>query len=123
MAAGLLFIALATGTGWLFRKWGFPETNVVVVYILSVVLAARYTRGYWYGIGTSVLATLSYNYFFTEPYYTFTVNDPTYLITFAVMSVTSVITSALTSKVKQNALDAREKEAEASALFRLTNHL
>jgi K+-sensing histidine kinase KdpD len=33
------------------------------------------------------------------------------------------ITSALTSKVKQNALEAQEKEAEASALFQLTNRL
>lgn len=39
------------------------------------------------------------------------------------MTITAIITSALTSKVKQNALEAREKEAETSALFQLTNRL
>jgi two-component system sensor histidine kinase KdpD len=39
------------------------------------------------------------------------------------MTVTAFITSALTSKVKQNALEAQEKEAETSALFQLTNRL
>jgi len=115
--------AAATGIGWLFRYWGFPETNIVVVYILSVVLAARFTKGYTYGIAATIIATFAFNYFFTEPYFTLSVNDPTYFITFIIMTLTSVVTSALTSKVKQKVLEAQEKEAEASALYRLTNHL
>ena len=39
------------------------------------------------------------------------------------MTVTATITSALTSKVKQSAAEAQEKEAESNALYRLTNHL
>ncbi len=39
------------------------------------------------------------------------------------MTFTAIITSALTSKVKQNVLKAQEQEAEASALYQLTNHL
>lgn len=121
--AVLVCAAAATGIGWLFRDWRFPETNIVVVYILSVVLAARFTKGYTYGLAATIIATFAFNYFFTEPYFTFSVNDPTYFITFAIMTLTSVITSALTSKVKHSALEAQEKEAEASALYRLTNHL
>ncbi|MBE6904802.1 MAG: DUF4118 domain-containing protein [Ruminococcaceae bacterium] len=118
-----LCIAAVTGVGWLFRYLRFPETNIVVVYILSVLLTARLTRGYAYGIASSVIATGAFNYFFTEPYFTLSVNDPTYLITFAIMTFTAIITSALTSKVKQNALKAQEQEMEASALYRLTNRL
>jgi two-component system sensor histidine kinase KdpD len=116
-------VATATGIGWLFRDWSFPETNIVVVYILSVVLTARFTKGYAYGIAAAVFATCAFNYFFTEPYFTLSVNDPTYFITFAIMTLTSVITSTLTSKVKHKAFEAQEKEAEASALYQLTNHL
>ena len=74
-------------------------------------MTARLTRGYVYGIAASVVATCTFNYFFTKPYYTLSVNDPSYLITFAIMTLTAFITSALTSKVKQNALEAQEKEA------------
>ncbi|MDD3252903.1 MAG: DUF4118 domain-containing protein [Lachnospiraceae bacterium] len=119
----LLCVAAASGIGWMFRCWNFPETNIVVVYLLSVVLAARLTKGYLYGLVATVVATCAFNYFFTEPYFTLSVDDPTYFITFAIMTITAVITSALTSKVKQSAMKAQEKEAEASSLYRLTNHL
>ena len=121
MTAGM--IAAATVTGWVFRYAGFPETNIVIVYLLSILLIARFTKGYAYGIASSVIATFSFNYFFTAPYYTLSVNDPTYIITFVIMTITAIITSTLTSKEKQNALDASEKEAETSAIFQLTNRL
>lgn len=119
----ICLIAIATGIGWGFRQLNFPETNIVVVYILFVLLAARFTNGYFYGIAGSVLATAAFNYFFTSPYYTFSVNDPNYFITFFIMTLTAVTTSALTSKVKQTAWIARQNEAEASALYQLTNRL
>ena len=119
----LCLIAATTGIGWCFRLLRFPETNIVVAYILCVLLVARFTGGFFYGIAGSVLATVAFNYFFTSPYYTLTVNDPSYLITFFIMTLTAVVTSALTSKVKQTAWIARQNEAEASALYQLTNCL
>ncbi|MEA5084751.1 MAG: DUF4118 domain-containing protein [Lachnospiraceae bacterium] len=116
-------ITVATGIGWIFRYVGFPETNIVIVYLLSILIITRFTLGYAYGIVASVVATCAFNYFFTKPYYTLSVNDPSYLVTFGIMTITSIITSALTSKVKQNVLEAQEKEAETSALFQLTNRL
>lgn len=123
VAVTLVFVLAATAVGWLFRAFHFPETNIVVVYLLSVVLTARFTKGYRYGIAATLAATVAFNYVFTDPYFTLSVNDPTYFITFAIMTLTSIITSALTTKVKQNALEAREKEAETTALYQLTNHL
>jgi len=119
----LLFICGATGVGYFFRHLGFSETNIVIVYLLSILLIARFTSGFVYGIIATLIATFAFNYFFTEPFFTLSVNDPAYLITFIIMAITALITSALTSKVKQNALEAKEKEAEASALYMLTNRL
>ena len=102
----VLFIAAATGIGALFRLWQFPETNIVVVYILSVVLTARCTDGYLWGILSTILSTCAFNAFFTAPYFTLSVDDPTYLITFAIMAMTSIITSALTSKAKKMTAEA-----------------
>ncbi len=118
-----LFIAASTGAGFLFRAVGFREINIVIVYILSVLLTARFTQGYAYGIAASLAATITFNFVFTEPYFTLSVNDPSYYVTFAVMTVTAIITSALTSKEKQSALEALERESETNALFRLTNQL
>lgn len=102
--------ALATLTGMLFSRWGFTEPNIVVVYIFAVLLTARVTHGYVFGILASVIALLGFNYFFTVPLHTLAVNDSSYFTTFAIMSVTAVMTSTLTSKAKYLTRKAREKE-------------
>lgn len=71
----------------------------------------------------SVIATFTFNYFFTDPYFTFSVNDPSYIVTFIIMTITAIITSALTSKVKQSVIEAEQNELETRALYQLTNHL
>ncbi len=123
LLCAFVFVGAATGIGWLFRLWQFPETNIVVVYILSVVLTARCTDGYLWGILSTILSTCAFNAFFTQPYFTLSVDDPTYFITFSIMAATSVITSALTSKAKKMTAEAVRNEQEASALYHLTSHL
>ena len=123
MLTVLIFGVMATGICLAFSAWNFPETNLVVVYILSVLLVARLTDGYLYGLIASIGSLLMYNWFFTEPYMTLKVSDPTDFVTFAIMMLTSIITSALTSKVKENAAEASAKEAAARTLYLLTNRL
>jgi len=119
----IMLIAVSTGVGLLFRHIGFHEVNIVIIYLLSVLLTARFTQGYLYGIIASLAATMIFNFIFTEPYYTLSVNDPSYFITFSVMTITAITTCALTSKEKQSALDALERESETNALYRLTKQL
>ena len=119
----LLLLAASTGAGLLFRSIGFHEVNIVIIYILSVLLTARFTSGYVYGIAASLAATVTFNFIFTQPFYTLSVNDPSYIVTFAVMTITAIVTSALTSKEKQSALEALERESQTSALYRLTRQL
>ena len=112
-----MILVISTLLGILFGHWGFHKINVVVVYIFSVLLIARFTRGYGYGIGASIVSLLLFNWFFTEPYYTLKVDDMTYIVTFAIMMFTSIVTSTLTSKVKQDAADAKVREGESNALY------
>lgn len=119
----VLLLSAATAIGWLFREIGFPETNIVVVYIFSILLTARLTPGYSFGILAAISTTFIFNYFFTEPYFSFSVNDPSYFITFIIMTIIAIVTSALTSKAKQSTLLANEKETIALALYQLTSNL
>jgi two-component system sensor histidine kinase KdpD len=119
----IVFLCLATITGFFFRMIGFPETNIVLAYLLGVLLTARFLKGYICGVLASVVSIFAYNYFFTEPYYTFAVNDPSYVVTFIIMMITALLTSTLTSYAKKSAAEALEKESETKALYMLTNHL
>lgn len=116
-------VLLATIISFGFNEINFPVINSILIYLLSVLLTALLTNGYLYGIITSIICTFTFNYFFTEPYHTFSVNDASYLITFVVMTITSLIVSTLISKVKKNTLQAQEKEHETKLLFSLNTQL
>ena len=109
----------ATILGKIFTELGFPETNIVVMYLL----AARFTSGYQYGILSAIVSLICYNYFFTEPYHTLAVNDPGYLITFSIMLITSILTSALTTKEKLLTKEANERGMESRILYMLSSKL
>lgn len=113
----------ATILGIFFDRAGFSETNIVVIYILAVLLIARFTQGYFYGILSSVVCLLCFNYFFTAPFHTFAVNDPSYIITFSIMLITALVTSALTTKEKLLTKEAREKGTESQILYMLSSKL
>lgn len=66
-AESILFLLAATLLGMGFREIGFTETNVVLLYILAVFITASLTRGYLWGILSSVAATLTFNYFLPNP--------------------------------------------------------
>ncbi len=118
-----LFLAAASALGYLFRSLGFPETNVVLAYLLAVVMTAWMTDGFLFGVLASVAATFAFNYFFTVPIFTFAVNDPSYWVTFSIMTGTALITSTLTSHVKRSAQEARAREADTNAVYALTSRL
>jgi len=106
------FLLLASAVGICFRELHFQESNIVIVYMLSVLLTSRFTEGYVFGLTASVIATFLFNWLFTKPYYSFAVYNPGYLITFVIMTITAICTSALTTRVKEDAVRAQEKEAE-----------
>ena len=123
MAVAAVSIGGASVVGILFKTVGFKETNIVLMYLIGVFLTACVTRGYFWGVLSAVGATFAFNYFFTAPYYSLNVYDPGYMITFACMTLTSLVTTTLTSRVKQNARKARDKEQETLALYQLTSRL
>lgn len=92
-------LAAATLLGELFSRLGFGETNIVTVYILGVLLTATWTEGRLYGILSSLLSVLTFNFFFTEPYFSLDAH-PSYVITFFIMFLSSFLTSSLTIRIK-----------------------
>lgn len=119
----IIILTITTLLGLGMRELKLHESNIVVLYIFSVILTSILTKGYTFGLISSVISILLFNWFFTNPYYTFKVDDLTYLITFAIMAMTSILTSTLIFKVKQSAQEAKEKENESNALYQMINHL
>lgn len=84
---------------------------------------ARFTQGYQYGIISSVISLLCFNYFFYCTYHTLVANDSSYLITFSIMLVTSLVTSALMTKEKFLIKKANERGEESQILYMISSKL
>jgi len=95
-----LILSLVTAAGTVFLNFGFTVYNIVPVYLLGVLLVSLFTRGYLCSVLSAVLSVVLFNYFLTEPRYTFHAYASGYPVTFAIMLATSVITGTLASKLK-----------------------
>lgn len=122
-AAAVGVLTAATLVSMLLRAFGIGEQNVIMVYLLSVLVVSRLTKGYAYSIGASVLSVLAFNFFFTEPYLTFYTIQPGYPLTFLIMLLVALIASALTSRIKKQAVFAVEREHRTDVLYEINKQL
>ncbi len=119
LSAGL--VALATMAG-MFLRHSIEPANIVMIYLAAVVIAAVYL-----GRGPSLLAAISsvlaYDFFIIPPYLTLAVSDTQYLLTFVGLLVVSLVISALTVRVSEQAEVAIQREAQTTALYNLGRDL
>ena len=119
----LLCLLLATVLGFGFYQAGFSESNIITVYILGVLLTAVSTNGHLYGAASSLISVAAFNFFFTEPRFSFQATDPSYPVTFLIMLTSSIIASSLASRVKTQASMAAEKSYYTELLLESSQKL
>jgi two-component system sensor histidine kinase KdpD len=68
----------------------------------------------------SGIGVLSFNFFFTEPRFTFAVHDPGYLITFPIMLIVSLITSTLTSRIQYQVEVSSQRARKTDILLQIS---
>lgn len=96
-------IIAVTFLGYLFQNFGFSEANIITVYILGVLMISIMTSQRIYSIVSSFLSVLVFNFFFTNPYFTFQAYDAGYPVTFVIMFLAAFITSGLAVQMKKSA--------------------
>ena len=112
------FAAMALKT----LHWADSEANTVMLFLAAVAfVAVRFGRGP--AILASVLAVLTFDFFFVPPFLNFGVSDAQYVVTFGVMLVIGLIISTLTSRLKRQVESTRLRERHTSALYQLGKQL
>lgn len=94
------------------------------LFILGVFLISIKTRGYIWGILASLFSVLAVNFAFTFPYFAFDFIALESLSSAIVMLVVAVVTSMLTTKIKEQERVKRETEKERmrANLLRAVSH-
>ena len=121
----MLFVimALCTGVSALLRRFGAHETNIVLIYLLGILVFSYLTGNYLYSLIASPFGVMFFNFFFTEPYYTFQAYSPDYPMTFLIMFLVGSFTSMLTIRIRRETLLAEERESRIKALYQIGRRL
>ncbi len=110
-------LAAATGIGMLFSYLGISEASIVTVYVLSVLLTAVFTQNYLCGAVSAVASVLVYNLLFVEPRYSLRVTEAGTYVTFLVMLIASLVTSALANRLQYTARQSIQAAYRTKVLF------
>lgn len=108
----------------LLRMLDTSDVYVSMIFLLAVLLTARVTDGYFYGVVASFAGVIFVNYVFTYPYFAFNFTISGYPLTFISMLFVSLTTSAMTTQIKEQEklrMEA-EKEKMRSNLLRAVSH-
>ena len=122
--AAAAIVVVPTVIGLAVRRIGVivPPIDAAMLYLLAVVVAAaRFRRGP--ALTASLVGIASFDYFFVHPFYTFSVADVRYVLTFGVMLVVALVMGNLTGRIRNQAEAAREREQRTSALYALSRDL
>ena len=111
----ILVFLIATTFALCLQEADVMNDNIFGVYMLAVAITSSITSGYFWGIVASFCGVVGVNFFFTFPYFALNFTLAGYPVTFGILLLMSILTSALTAKVKQAAIlsSIREKRAES----------
>jgi two-component system sensor histidine kinase KdpD len=95
-----------------------PVTHLSMLYLAPVLsLAVFFGRGP--AVLGSVLAFLTYNWFFTEPLHTLTIYNPDEWLALVLFLLVAIVCGELAARVRQRAQEAEQREREALWLYQL----
>jgi two-component system sensor histidine kinase KdpD len=97
-------------------------TTVALTYLVFILfLSTRW--GLRYAIVVSLAATACYNFFFLPPVHTFTVSDPENLVALIVLLITSVVSSRMAERIREESRQTLVRQSELEVLYGLSRAL
>ena len=119
LAFGL--IAFVTGILFLLRDV-LDTTLVALLYLIPLGVIAT-LWGVGTGIASAFATFLAFNYFFIQPYYTFSVHRPTDVVILIMFLVVAIVISQLVGRMQAGLAAATAREREATQLYELSTAL
>jgi two-component system sensor histidine kinase KdpD len=117
----LLTVAVAVGVGVLLWPWIGVE-NIGLVFLTAIVgIAVRF--GLWPSLLASVVSALCYNFFFTEPYYAFTISDPKDIVAVVFFTIVALVVSNVAARARTQAVAATARARTTDLLYSFSRKL
>ncbi|MCI1245530.1 MAG: ATP-binding protein [Bacilli bacterium] len=119
LVVSALAIALSIGVD----KLNFRAENIFMVYVVAGLILVVKTGNIFLAIVADLIFILSFNLLFTEPRYSFAMDDPNYYISFVFFIFVSLIAGSVTIKLQRESKISKANEKKIKSLYDMTNEL
>ena len=113
-------IVLVTIFSLAIYTMGIRAENIFLVYMFGVVIIIIETQRYEVGIVSSLVMVAAFNYFFTEPRFTFRMNDKNYIASFVIFLVVAMIVTSLTVKIQKQLVELEKMQKYTDTMYRVS---
>ncbi len=121
MSVAFCILMGITGIGLLFSKV-IGEVNLALLYLLPVIYSAL-KGGRRQSFITAVLCMLIFDYLFIMPYFSFSVSDIRYMLSFFVFTFVGTVIGTITSRLNRQIQITRQREKRIAALFSISKKI
>jgi two-component system sensor histidine kinase KdpD len=119
----LAFVLIASITAVFFTLRDELDTTLIALLYLIPLGMITAQLGLGPGITSALVTFLTFNYFFIQPYYTFTVHHPTDVVILIVFLIVAIVISQLVARAQAGLAAATAREREATQLYELSTAL
>ncbi|MFD1942673.1 sensor histidine kinase [Paradevosia shaoguanensis] len=117
VVVGAAGAAVATGIAWAIQEvYPVPVASLAVIYLVGVLfVGARY--GLRPALATSLISFLAYNFFFSEPLYTFTIRQVEDVVAIFLFLVGAIFTGTLAGRLRAQVQFMRASQRRTETLY------
>jgi K+-sensing histidine kinase KdpD len=112
LALAAVGLAVAIGLG---LEQVIPAANLTLLFVLPVMIVAM-AFGWGPSMGAAVAGALAFDFFFTEPKYSLTIDSPADFWSAGLLLVVGAVVSTLAAQIQRRAMEARRAAIQARAL-------
>lgn len=115
----LALLAGATAFSLLINAAGIGKECVIMVFLLGVLFTTVLTHGYSYGVVSSLVSVLLFNFLFTEPKYTFLIHSPSDVVLLVFFEVTAIVSGSVMSRMRTLMEASGQNERTTQLLYQI----
>lgn len=116
----VIILFLGTLVSYVFFTMGIRIENIIMVYLVAVLFIVIETRSLLWGIGSSFLSILTFNFFFTDPKLTLMIEDANYVITIIIFLMVAFLASSLMNKLQMHVRTSHLSEQRTNSLYQIS---
>lgn len=117
----LAAVTVALGLALLLKPWIGVE-SVDLIFLTSVI-AVAVGYGLLPSLVASMLGSLTYNFFFLPPLYTFTISDPKNVAAFVTFAIVAIVVSNIAARMRSQAVIAVNRASTTESLYGFSRKL